>query len=97
MYRPQSNGRAERAVQSIINALRLYLLFRRLHWIYALPFALCSLNDLSGPIAPYSPHWLFFDRDPIGFGEVPPLTVDTGVEDATEYFRRAQGKRQLIQ
>ena len=40
VYRPQSNGRAERAVQSIINALRLYLVYRKLHWVYAVPFAL---------------------------------------------------------
>ena len=52
-YRPQSNGRAERTVQSIINALRLYLVFRKLDWVYALPFALWGLNDLPGPIAPY--------------------------------------------
>ena len=72
-------------------------MFRELDWIYALPFALWGLNDLPGPIAPDSPHRLVFGRDPIGFGEVPPLTVDTGVEDATEYFRRAQDERQLIQ
>ena len=97
VYRPQSNGRAERAVQSIISALRLYLVFRKLDWIYALQFALWGLNDLPGPIAPYSPHRLVFGRDPVWFGEVPPLTVDTGVEDATEYFRRAQDECQLIQ
>ena len=89
VYRPQSNGRAERAVQSISNALRLYLVFRKPDWVYALPFVLWDLNDLPGPIAPYSPHWRF--------GEVTPLTVDTGVEDAIEYFRRAQDERQLIQ
>ena len=89
VYRPQSNGRAERAVQSIINALRLYLVFHKLDWVYALPFPLWGLNDLPGPIAPYSSHWRF--------GEVTPLTVDTGVEDAIEYFRRAQDERQLIQ
>ena len=66
VYTPQSNGRAERAVQSIINALRLYLVFRKLDWIYALPFALLGLNDLPGPTAPYSPHRLVFGRDPIG-------------------------------
>ena len=96
VYGPQSNGRAERAVQSIINALRLYLVFCKLDWIYALQFALWGLNDLPGPIAPYSPHRLAFGRDPMGFGEVPALTMDTGVEDATEYFRRAQDERQLI-
>ena len=96
-YRPQSNGRAERAVQSIINALRLYLVFRKMDWVYALPFALWGRNNLPGPIVPYSPHRLVFSWDPIGFGEVPPLTVDTRVEDATECFRRAHDERQLIQ
>ena len=71
-------------------------MFRKLDWIYALPFALWGLNDLPGPVAPYSPHRLVFGRDPIRFGEVPPLTVDTWVEDATEYFRRAKDERQLI-
>ena len=98
VYRPQSNERAERAVQSIINVLRVHLVFRKLDWAYALPFALWGLNDLRGPIAPYSPHRLVFGRDPIRFGKVTPLdTVDTGVEDATKYFCRAQDERQLIQ
>ena len=72
VYTPQCNRRPERAVESIINALRLYLVVRKLDWVYALPFALWGLNDLPGPIAPYSPHRLVFGRDPIGFGEVPP-------------------------
>ena len=72
-------------------------MFGKLDWVYALPFALSDLNDLPGPIAPCSPHRLVFGRDTIGLGEVPPLTVDTGVEEVTEYFCRAQDKRQLIQ
>ena len=95
VYIPQSNGRAERAVQSIINALRLYVVFRELGWIYALPFALWGLNNLPGPIAPFSRHRLVFGRDPIMFDEAPPLTVKSGVEVATEYFCRAQDERQL--
>ena len=97
VYRPPSNGRAERAVQSLINALRLYLEFRELDWIYVLPFALWDLHDIPGPITPYSPHRLVFGRDPIGFGEVSPLTVDSGVKGVTEYFCRAQDERQFIQ
>ena len=72
-------------------------MFRKLDSVYALPFALWGLNDQPGPITPYSPHWLVFGPDPIGFGDVPRLTVDTKVEDATEYFRGAQDKRRLIQ
>jgi transposase InsO family protein len=96
IYRPQSNGRAERAVQSIVNSLRQYLVLRKMEWVYALPFALWGLNDLPGAVAPYSPHRLVFGRDPIGFGEVPPLTTDTGIEDATEYFTRIGKERQLV-
>ena len=77
VYRPKSKGRAERAVQSIINALRLYLVFRKLDWVYALLFALWGLNDLPSPISSYPPHRLvFFGRGPVGFDEVPPLTVE---------------------
>ena len=32
-----------------------------------------------------------------GFARSPFLTVDTGMEDATEYYRRAQGEPQLLQ
>ena len=72
-------------------------MFCKLDWEYALPFALLGLNDLPGPNAPYSPRRLVFGRDHNGFGEIPPLTVDTGTEDATEYFCRAQEEHQLIQ
>ena len=58
--------------------------------MYAPPFPLWDLDDLTWPIAPNSGHRLAFSRDPIAFSEVRPLTVDTGLEDATEYFRRAQ-------
>ena len=39
IYRPSSNGRAENAVRSIVNVLRLYLEQRKTLWVDALPFA----------------------------------------------------------
>ena len=59
-YRPQSNGRAERAVQSVICLLRQFLeqrgKGRHSNWITSLPLALCALNDLPAAVHPYSPH-----------------------------------------
>ena len=95
--RQKSNGRAERAVKCIINALRLYLVFRKLNWVYALPFALWGLNDLRGAIVSYSPQQLVFGRDPFRIGEVAPHTVGGGLVGATDYFRRPQDQSQLIQ
>ena len=71
IYRPKSNGRAARAVQSTINTLQQYLLSRDVSWLEALALALWGLNDLPGPVTPYSPHRLVFGRDPIGVGDLP--------------------------
>ena len=65
IYGPKCNGRAERAVQSIINTLRQYLLSRKVSWLEALPLSLWGFNDLPGAVAPYSPLRLAFGHDPI--------------------------------
>ena len=61
-YRPQSNGRAERAVQSIVNSLRQYLEqrggSRKQSWVESLALALWALNNLPGAVSGYSPHQL---------------------------------------
>ena len=62
-YRPQSNGRAERAVHSIVNSPRQYLEQRggssKHLWVERLPLALWALNDLPGsPVG--IPHIDFF-------------------------------------
>ena len=58
-YRPQSNERAERAVQSIVNSLRQYLEQRggsnKHPWVESLPLALWALNDLPGAVSGCSP------------------------------------------
>ena len=53
IYRPKSNGRAERAVQSTILTLRQYLLSKKVSWLEALPLALWGLNDLPEAVSPY--------------------------------------------
>ena len=96
IYRPQSNGRAERAVQSIIDALRTFLEGRKQSWVTALPLALWGLNDLPGPVSPYSPHRLVFRKDPVGFGDAAPYADVDGCEDAGAFFRRLSQERETV-
>ena len=72
IYKPNCNGRAERAVQSTINTLRQYLLSTKVSCLEMLPLALLDVNDLPGAVAPYSPHRLVFGRDPIRGGRPTP-------------------------
>ena len=87
IFRPKSNGRAERAVQSTIITLPQYLLSRTVSWLQALPLALWGLNDVPGAVAPYSPHQLVFGRDPIGVGDLPRVPDSGGCEGATRFLR----------
>ena len=65
-------------------------------WLDLLPLAIWSANDLPGPISGYSPHRLLFGRDPVGFGEHPPLVADHGSEDALHFFRRVESERNYV-
>ena len=77
LYPSQSNGWAERAVQSGVCSLR-HLLEQRgkgkhNSWVTSLPLALWGLNDLPGAVHPYSPRVLGFEREPVGCGNCPRL------------------------
>ena len=89
-YRPQRNGRAERAVQSIVNSLRQYAEQRpgpsKHSWVESLPLALWALNDLPRAVSGYSPHGLIFGRDPVGWGDCLPVSPQDGAEDAGQFF-----------
>ena len=104
VYRPKSNGRAEQAVQSIVNSLRQYLEQRggssKHSWVESLPLALWTLNDLPGAVSGYSPHRLLFGRDPIGWGNCLLVSLQDGAEDAGQCFgcmldERAEGRKRL--
>ena len=97
IYRPKSNGRAERAVQSTINTLQQYLLSRDVSWLEAGPLPLWGLNDLTRAVAPYSPHRLVFGRDPIGVDDLPPVVDSEGCEDTSQFFKRVAAERVLVQ
>ena len=89
-YQAQSKGRAERAVQSIVNSLRQYLEQRggssKHSWVESLPLALWALNDLPGAVSGYSPHRLIFRSDPVGWGDCLPVSLQDGAGDAGQFF-----------
>ena len=100
VYRAHSNGRAERAVQVVVDSLRKFLehvsaqkVKHKHTWLDLLPLAIWSANGLPGPIAGYSPHTLLFGQNPVGFGEHPPLVADHGSDDALQFFRRVESER----
>ena len=89
-YRPQSKERAEGAVQSIVNSLRQYLEQRggsiKHSWVESLPLALWALNDSLGAVSGYSPHQFIFGRNPVGWGDCLPVSLQNGSEDAGQFF-----------
>ena len=99
-YRPQSNGQAERAVQSVICLLRQFLEQRgkgkHNNWVTSFRLALWGLNDLPGAVHQYSPHQLVFGREPIGWGDCPPYVDEEGCEDAGAFFRRLVQERDAV-
>ena len=78
VYRKKSNGRAERAVQVVVDSLRKLLqqAARNCKWTDLQPLALWCANDVPGAVSGFSPHRLVFGRDPIEFGDHPPMAPD---------------------
>ena len=96
-YRPQANGRAENAVQMVIQSLRKVIAQSgKKNWPELLLLALRTLNDLPGP-AGYSPQQLVFGREPMGLGDCPPISPTTGCEDALQFFERLISERKQVQ
>ena len=97
IYTPESNGRAENAVQLVLNSLRRLLEQKcSRDRVQLLPLAVWGLNDLPGPIQGYSPHRIVFRRDPVGFGDCPPTIPEDGRRDATDFFHQLLQDRCLV-
>ena len=96
--RPRSNGRAERAVQVVVESLRQWLLkTASKNCAQLLPLAVWASNDIPGPISGYSPHYLVFGRNPVGFGDCPPVVPQTESRDAVGFFRKLVADRKVVQ
>ena len=103
VYRARSDGRAERAVQVVIESLRKFLeqdsaqkVKHKHTWLDLLPLAIWSANDLPGPISGYSPHRLLFGRDPVGFGDHLRWLLTMGLRMHCNFFRRGESERYYV-
>ena len=98
VYRNKRNDRAERAVQVVVDSLRKLLqqAGRNRKWTDLLPLALWCAYDMPGAVSGFSPHRLVFGRDPIGFGDHPPMAPDYGSEDVYQFFQRVRRKREYV-
>ena len=98
IYRPRSNGTAERAVQVVLDNLRTFLAQTgKRDGVRLLPLDLWTINDVPGPVSGYSPHLLVFGRQPIGSGDCPLVIPEHGSEDAVSFFRRLVEDRKYVQ
>ena len=71
-------------MQSIIQSLR-QIMEQKISkdWFHLLPLATWALNDLR--------------RDPMGFGDCPPIIPEDGSEDAASFFNRLISERRQFQ
>ena len=98
IYRPRSNGRAERAVQTVIPSLRnVWMQTKKKNWVQLLPLAVWTRNDIPGVVSGYSPHYLMFGKNPVGFGDCPPMIPEHGSEDAVQFFSKLIEDRRYVQ
>ena len=97
VYRPKGNGRAETGVRLVVDILRKSLTSLPRSWVDALPWAVWQLNDLPGIDGSNSPHKILFGRDPIGFGESPPLRMGRSNPSAESWFQNLQALRLHVQ
>jgi hypothetical protein len=92
-HRPQANGKAERAGQSIIDLLRRLNQDEGINWVEALPRVLTQYHDLPGPSG-LSPFNIMFGRHR-NLPNLPHIPTRT-CEDATQFLDRMEQLDQSI-
>jgi len=97
IYRPKGNGRAEAAVRTIVQMLRLALADKGKTWIQALPWALFQQNSLPGIVLPHSPHKIVFGREPPGVGDIPSCRPQSVSVSCEEWFDKIDSFRKSVQ
>ena len=58
-----------------------------------LPLATWTANNVPCPVHGYSAHQPVFGRNPIGFGDCPPIIPEHGSQDAVSFFKRLAQER----
>ena len=93
-YRSETNGRAERAIASVLGALRKIQAEKNIPWPEALPQALCSVRSAPGPTG-LSPTQVVFGRDILQQGL--PLPTTQEAEDAKAFHERMMQTDAFVQ
>ena len=93
-YRSATNGRAERAIASVLDALRKIQNDKGTSWPEALPQALSMVRTAAGPTG-QSPSQVVFGRDVLQQGLPLPLTQEA--EDAKAFHERMQQVDDAVQ
>jgi hypothetical protein len=99
IYRPKGDGRAERAVRSVVEILRRTLTASRLQndWVRVLPWCVFVQNSLPGVLAGYSPNQIVFGRELYLPGELPPIDESKKEVMGDEFFQNLSRLRQNVQ
>ena len=86
-YRSATNGRAERAIAQVLDALRKLQNEKGIQWPEALPTALSKIRELAGPSG-MSPTQIVYGRDVLQAGL--PLPLEQEAEDAVAFHKRME-------
>ena len=65
--------------------------------VQLLPLAVWTSNDIPGVVSGYSPRYLMFGWNPIGFADCPPVIPEHGSVDAVEVFKQLIADQRFVQ